>query len=233
MNPSNVNLEFSKYAKHYEQRNVIQNMVVDELFSHLTTQPKNILDLGCGSGAIYKKINWKYEQFIGVDFAKGMLDLHPKASNVSLIYGDFNTQELFDTLQSYSFDHIFSASALQWATNLENVFMHLQKFNAPISLAIFTSHTFHTLHQTASISSLLRSAKEIEILQKKYFQEATFEIKKYQLPFDTTREMLRYIKQSGVSGSRKLLSLKQTKKLLDEYPLSYLEFEVAFIYTKG
>jgi len=41
--------------------------------------------------------------------------------------------------------------------------------------------------------------------------------------------MLRYIKKSGVSGGRNLLTYKQTKKLMDEYPLNYLEFEVVYI----
>jgi malonyl-CoA O-methyltransferase len=44
--------------------------------------------------------------------------------------------------------------------------------------------------------------------------------------------MFKYIKQSGVSGSRKVLGYKQTKKLMREYPVNYLEFEVAFIVSK-
>jgi malonyl-CoA O-methyltransferase len=43
--------------------------------------------------------------------------------------------------------------------------------------------------------------------------------------------MFRYIKGSGVSGSRNLLSFKDMKRLMKEYPLNYLEFEVAFIYN--
>ena len=41
--------------------------------------------------------------------------------------------------------------------------------------------------------------------------------------------MLKYIKRSGVSGGVKPLSYKQTKNLLDSYPLEYLEFEVLFL----
>jgi malonyl-CoA O-methyltransferase len=51
----------------------------------------------------------------------------------------------------------------------------------------------------------------------------------YTLEFENTREMLRYIKKSGVSGNRNVLSYKQTKSLMQEYPLSYLEFEVVYI----
>ena len=43
--------------------------------------------------------------------------------------------------------------------------------------------------------------------------------------------MFKYIKGSGVSGSRKVLDYKQSKRLFREYPLDYLEFEVVFIYS--
>ena len=224
-----VSSEFSKYAISYETNNTIQNKVVEKLLSYHRIQPKTILDLGCGSGAVCKAINWEYKEFVGVDFAKGMLEIHPKSENIELLNGDFNTQEIFDKLHRYHFDAIFSSSALQWAEDIERVLYEIVKFKVPIALAIFTSNTFQTLHKTANISSILEKKEKIQALQQKIFPNAKFEVVEYKLEFDSTREMFRYIKQSGVSGSRKLLSYKQTKKLMTSYPLNYLEFEVAFI----
>ncbi len=226
-----VSSEFSKNALSYDTYNVIQNKVIDKLLLHVGDKPKNILDLGCGNGSLCKAIDWKYKHFTGVDFAPGMLELHPKSKKIECIYGDFNDETLFENLLTYKYDFIFSASALQWSNNLDLVFQNIQKFNAPIALAIFTSNTFKTLNETASIKPLLRTAGEVKKLQEKYF-DAKFEVINYKLEFDSTRDMFRYIKKSGVSGSRKVLDYKQSKKLLREYPLSYLEFEVAFIYTK-
>jgi len=76
----------------------------------------------------------------------------------------------------------------------------------------------------------LRDKEEVNRLQKKYFN-ANFEILEYKLEFESVREMFRYIKRSGVSGSRNVLSYTQTKKLMREYPLSFLEFEIVFITT--
>ena len=225
-----ISSEFSKYASHYETQNIIQDRVASKLIELVQSHPKRILDLGCGSGAICKKIDWEYKHFTGVDFAPGMLELHPKSKKIESIYGDFNDDMLFENLLTYRYDYIFSASALQWSQNLEHIFKHIQSFNTPIALAIFTANTFKTLNETAALKPLLRSAKEIEILQKKYFKSA-FEVVEYRLEFESTREMFQYIKKSGVSGSRKVLDYKQTKKLMREYPLNYLEFEVAFIYS--
>ncbi len=226
----NVSSEFSRRALEYGSYNVIQNRVIEKLLSHVTHKHKNILDIGCGSGALLRAIDWEYDHFCGVDFAQGMLELHPKSPKIELLYADFNQDSLFERMLTYRWDFIVSASALQWAHDLDRVFHHIQKLDAPISLAIFTSNTFKTLNETASISSILRSADEVKRLAENYF-DAQFEVVNYKLEFESTRDMFRYIKKSGVSGSRKVLSYKESKKLLEEYPLSYLEFEVAFIYT--
>lgn len=225
-----VNEQFSKYASHYGTYNIIQEKVATKLLSHVHNKPKNILDLGCGRGAIVDKIDWEYEHFTGVDFAKGMLELHPSSNAIECIYGDFNDPELYQKLESRHFDYIVSSSALQWAQDLDNVLHNVSKLNAPLSLAIFTSGTFKTLHKTASIQPILRSKDEVYEIQKKYLH-ANFEVLNYRLEFENTREMFRYIKKSGVSGSRNALSYKQTKQLMQEYPLDYLEFQVSFIYS--
>lgn len=57
------------------------------------------------------------------------------------------------------------------------------------------------------------------------------EVINYKLEFDSTQEIFHYIKKTGVSGSRNVLTFKQMKQLLREYPLKYLEFEVVFLYS--
>ena len=230
-----ISQEFSKYAKSYGSYNIIQNKVIRHLLSKLPRDkkmPLNILDLGCGNGSLCKKINWKYKHFTGVDFASGMLELHPKSKKIECIYGNFNDDTLFENLITYNYDFVFSASALQWAEDLDKVFKNIKTLDAPVGLAIFTAGTFKTLNKTAGLKSILRDAQEVNKLQKKYF-DADFEVINYKLEFENTREMFRYIKKSGVSASRKVLNYKQTKNLVNNYPLNYLEFEVVFISSKG
>ncbi len=226
-----ISEEFSKHAKEYDTYNIIQKKVIKKLLADVQTKPKYILDLGCGNGELCRNVEWKYKHFVGVDFAPQMLELHPKSKKKEAIYGDFNDATLFEHLRTYGFDHLFSASALQWAEDLDKVFASIAKLNIPISLAIFTSGTFITLNKTANLISLLHSSTQIQALQEKYFN-AEFEVVNYTLEFENTREMFRYIKRSGVSGSRNVLGFKETKQLMREYPLNYLEFEVAFIRSR-
>jgi len=227
-----VQNEFSKYADQYGNYNIIQDKVVQKLIDDLQEAPSNILDLGCGKGALFSTIDWSVEHFVGVDFAPGMLELHPKeASNVEVvecIYGDFNDLNLFEQLSYNHFDRIFSASALQWSTDLEKVFANIASLKRPVSLAIFGGSTFKTMFETAGVTPLLRGSDEVVAMAKRYF-DVEVEIVQYKLEFESVREMFRYIKRSGVSGNRNLLGFKEMKKLMHEYPLNYLEFEVVFI----
>jgi len=224
----NAQHEFSKYADHYGRYNIIQKKVIAKILEDLTDQPERILDLGCGDGALYEALTWKPVHFVGVDFAPGMLELHPKGEAVECVYGDFNDSELFGHLNTLNFDRVFSASALQWSTDLDLVLANVRLLNAPASFAIFTANTFQTLFVTAGIPPILHHADEVIDIVKKYF-DAEFEVVKYTLEFESTRDMFRYIKRSGVSGGRRVLDYKQIKRLMQEYPLDYLEFEVLFI----
>ncbi|MFA5216757.1 methyltransferase domain-containing protein [Sulfuricurvum sp.] len=222
--------EFSRYAAEYGSRNVIQRLVADKLISSTPDQPKRILDLGCGNGTLFSLIDWEMECFVGVDFSASMLSHHPLFPNVELILGDFNDPALFEKLRDKHFDRIYSASALQWAEDLEGVLKSLISLNTPMSLAIFTAGTFKTLHECAGVTPLLRSSDEVISLAEKHL-DGRFEVLHYTLEFDSVREMFRYIKRSGVSGGRRVLDFAQTKRLMETYPLNYLEFEVVFITT--
>lgn len=222
--------EFSRYAAEYGSRNVIQRLVAQKLIVFTHDQPKNILDLGCGNGTLFSLIDWESERFVGVDFSEQMLEHHPLLSNVELILGNFNDPALFEKLRGENFDRIYSASALQWADDLDEVLKSLASLNTPMSLAIFTAGTFKTLHESAGVMPLLRSSDEVIAIAEKHLN-AQFEVVHYTLEFDSVREMFRYIKRSGVSGGRRVLDFAQTKRLMETYPLNYLEFEVVFITT--
>lgn len=227
----NIETEFSRYAQSYDKYNIIQKKVIKHLLNRVKSKPKKILDIGCGRGGVYNEIDWDFNYFLGIDFAKEMLRFHPTSEKIELICADFNKADIFYELKNRDFDFIFSSSALQWSDDLEEVFKNIKALNRPFALAIFTDGTFKTLHKTANVEPLLKSSEYIKALNEKYFG-VEFEIKRYSLKFDSTIEALGYIKKSGVSGSRGVLSYKDSKRLINEYPLSYLEFEVAFIYFK-
>ncbi|RUM71297.1 MAG: methyltransferase [Sulfurovum sp.] len=224
--------EFSRFAEDYKKHNMIQLEVASRLTLMLEQKRYvKVLDLGCGSGAVYDnftKKNISTDKFIAFDFSKEMLALHPSSSNIEKVCSDFNNKESFLAYKKSEFDILISASALQWSNDLSTVLKTISLLADKYYFAFFTSKTFATLHQTAGIQSPIYSKEFIiEKLNKYYKYE--LEVVEYQLSFSSVREMFQYIKRSGVSGGSGQLSYGGMKRLMREYPLDYLEFEVLFV----
>ena len=225
--------QFARFAHEYNAYNVIQAEVAKTLVGKLSKKRYNcILDIGCGSGEIYKNIfknKIKFDTFIALDSSVEMLGLHPVAPTIEKISADFNKFETFKQLDvPMDKTLLLSSSALQWSQNLDFVFAQLAKKSCNVYFAIFTANTFKTLHQTAHIQSPIYSEDILKKTIAKYY-DASFELQSYRLEFKTVRDMFNYIKKSGVSGGEKQLSYRQTKELMRDYPLNYLEFEVLFV----
>jgi len=225
----NVVQEFSRFANQYDSYNSVQSEVAKRLVSMIKSkQYKSIIDIGCGSGLIYKNLtqsNISFREFTALDFSMEMLDIHPNSKEINKIHFDFNKQQNFELLQQY--DCVISSSALQWSSDLDMTLGEIAKLSTEYYFSFFTANTFSTLHKIADIKSPIYSFKHLQNSISKYF-DCSFEIVKYNLSFDTVYEMFQYIKKSGVSGGVRQLSYAKTKELIKNYPLNYLEFEVLF-----
>lgn len=221
-----VSKEFSRFAQSYSKLNSIQKEVAKELVSKVNFKPKKILDLGSGEGEIYRNINWDFEEFIAVDISKSMCELHPRDKKLKVLNLSFDDEAIYKK----HFDIIISSSALQWSQNLNLVLKNISNSTEKIAFSIFTSNTFKSLHDFANITSPIYTREYLLKKLNRYFK-FNYEVKKYKLTFSNNYEMLKYIKNSGVSGGINKLNYKSIKKILNEYPLNYLEFEVIFIYN--
>ncbi len=223
-----VKNEFSKYANEYKNHNIIQQLIAKSLVRDLDFQAKDILELGCGSGQVYKNISWDINSYTAIDFSKQMCALHPMAKNIQVKCFDFDSDEFFDFLKDKKYDIILSSSALQWSKNLPKLVKNLSLCSNKINAVLFTSNTFKSIHKIAQIKSPILSQKEIKSAFSKYCS-CEFETILYKLEFENKKELFSYIKKSGVSGGSSALDFKVAKKLYKEYDLNYLEFEVIFI----
>ncbi len=220
--------QFSRYAKSYLKYSIVQQKGSEILTKHLPKNLKVVADLGCGNGRLFKEIKKskkEFKKFYGIDFSKEMLKLHPKDVNVELIVGDFNSIKLFDKLKNLNLDYLISASALQWAKDLDFTLQKCSKVAPKGAFFIFTSGTFKSLHQCANIKSPIYTKEEVLTTFNRYYKNLTINRYNFRLKFNNTLQMLRYIKKSGVSGGKMHLSYKEIKQLINKYHLDYLEFE--------
>lgn len=225
-----VKNQFSKHAKEYNDFNIIQQIAAKALVRDIKNKPKSILEIGCGSGQVFKYINWDLDYYHAIDFSPSMCKLHPKNDFVKVDCFDFDSKEFFDFLENKKFDTILSSSAMQWSKDLSLLIKKLSLCTDSINAVLFTSGSFKTIQKLTNSNSPILSLDEIKNAFSKHYN-CDFEVHNYNLEFDNKKDMFDYIKRSGVSGGSSNLSFKEAKKLYKEYSLNYLEFEVIFVKT--
>jgi len=223
-----VKKQFSKYAKQYNNHNIIQQIAAKSIVRDITNEPKRILELGCGSGQIFKHISWPIDFYKAIDFSASMCELHPKASYITVECHDFDDDSFHNSIKDEEYDLVISSSALQWSKDLKRIVKQLSQISEQINVALFTSNTFKTIQDITGSTSPILSQEQIKEAFLEYFN-CEIEVYNYNLEFDNKKELFDYIKKSGVSGANSKLNFKESKLLLKKYDLNYLEFEVIFI----
>lgn len=221
-----VENQFSKHAKEYDDNNIIQRIVSRALVRELEEKPKNILELGCGSGQVFRQIDWEYDHYTAIDFSSSMCALHPKNDKINIHCFDFDSEDFRKFLKNKSFDIVLSSSAMQWSKDidilLESIFATTKRFEG----VLFTCDTFKSIYQITKEPKKILSLEEIKKGFDKY--NAKYEVYDYKINFDSKKELFAYIKNSGVKGES-TLSFEKAKELYKKYPHLYLEFQVVFV----
>lgn len=225
-----VKNQFSKHAKEYNDFNIIQQIAAKALVRDIPNKPKKILEIGCGSGQVFKYIDWQLEYYHAIDFSPSMCKLHPSNEIVKVDCFDFDSKEFFAFLENKEFDTILSSSAMQWSKDLDTLIKKLSFCTDSINAVLFTSNSFKTIQEITNSKSPILSQETIKEAFSNYFK-CEFEVHNYNLEFENKKDMFDYIKRSGVSGGSSNLSFKDAKRLYKEYKLNYLEFEVIFVKT--
>jgi malonyl-CoA O-methyltransferase len=222
--------QFSKHANNYNSNNIIQQIVSKALVREIGFQPKTILELGCGSGQVFKNITWDFKFYKAIDFSKNMCAIHPKAKNLEVKCFNFDSEDFFKEIENENYDIILSSSALQWSNNLDLLLSKLKNISNLIHVVLFTSNTFKSIQNITGKKSPILDQDSIENSFKNHFN-CEFEIFNYNLEFNNKRDLFLYIKNSGISGDSNL-NFKEAKNLYKKYNKLYLEFEVIFIKAK-
>jgi len=142
-----VNAEFCEHASEYNSYNIIQQIVSRALVRELQFEPKRVLELGCGSGQVFKNIEFEFEYYKAIDFSLSMCDIHPKHKSLEVYCLDFDSEEFFENIQDEHYDIVLSSSALQWSKDLKRILQALSKLSNVFSMVLFTFNTFKTLFE--------------------------------------------------------------------------------------
>jgi malonyl-CoA O-methyltransferase len=216
---------FSKSSKKYRDNSFLQQKVAEKLIKQIDKKYKRIIDLGAGTGIVANLINWNYEKFLAVDLSQKMLELHKQNQYIQILNKSFDDDEVFKIIKDGKYEVLISSSALQWSQDFSKVCENIKKLDISVFLAIFSNNTFKELHQYFQIQSPILSRETIlqtcDNFQSNFFQG--------KIKFSSSKELLQYIKNSGVSGGIYKLNPAILKQFIRDNNLKQLSFEVIFL----
>jgi malonyl-CoA O-methyltransferase len=215
-----VEKSFSRSSFSYEKEGFLQNEISKKLLNEVSGKFENVLDLGCGTGFVCKNRKFTFKNFLGIDISEKMVEFHPKSENCKTEIYDFDS-----FLDFQKFDLIISSSSLQWSQNLKAIFEKLENLNSEIHLAIFTNKTFIELQNELEIVSPILSLSKILDFANGF----SYRVESGVLEFNSSKDLLKYIRKSGVSGSLNDSKISKLKKMLNDDEVRKVSFEVVYL----
>ena len=227
-----VSKNFSKSAKRYDKLAVFQRSLANKLFNKTKgIKASNILDLGCGTGYLTKKLALKYKnaKVIGIDIALGMIKEAKKKNKLPNI--KYLAHDCEDLPKIGVFDLIVSNASLQWM-NLYNVSGCIDKNLVKNGVFLFNTFGPNNLKElkSAGFKRNKNPSKQVIIkIFKKYFKNLKVTRSLHKKKFKNIKALISYLKGLGANtpALKGKPNIKRLRRVLKLSPSPfYATFEV-------
>ncbi len=220
-NKEQLALNFSKAARQYDENAHVQKAVSRYAMSLMPSlcddKVECLLDLGCGTSAIWTELCEYTKQLIGLDISQSMLQQarYNLANQQTSIKTAFNSDSQYAfcnadaeslPFKDNSVQFIYSSMALQWCYSIEKVFAECYRVLTPGSsalLGVLSGESFESLTsaykrigRVSRLNSFLPSQSIIEAASALPWNCDT-ETHTFTTYHDSVIDMLRSIKQIG------------------------------------
>lgn len=228
-----IQASFDKAAKQYEQHAVLQreslNRLIERLEDDLKTPPKQILDLGCGTGWAIPELLKLYPEanIIAADFAPSMVKMVPSHPQVSARVSDAHAIDV----HAQSCDLVFSNLMIQWCDE-STVLKEIKRALKPGGHVHLTTMGEHTLHELKlawqdiddqpHVNEFVPAAKMADLTLNLGFEDVIADSEFITMTYANVIDMMRDLKNIGAHNvdnnrPRGLTSPKVIKQLTQNF----------------
>jgi len=200
---------FSRSAKSYDRYSGLHREIADKLLAQVAREPKPwaILDVGCGTGYLTVKLKELFPQskIIGLDFAKGMLEVaRQKHEGIAWILADGSNLPF----SKECLDIVISNLAYQWAEDLSRIFTEARRVlisNGVLICTLFGYNTCQELFQSLDeasgralqFSRLPHQSQVREALLVSGFKNPKVDCERIKIEFNGMHELVTWFKSIG------------------------------------
>jgi len=232
-----IKRRFSKYARTYDKYAKLQKALAEKLLKFIPERSaENILDVGCGTGALTKLLRDKFKRshITALDISPEMVKVAKQKVEGDVEYIVADGEELEENRQ---YDLIASNATMQWFSSLDRTLAKYKKMLSKEGAIVFTLFgplTYHELswvmEDVTNKKMVINSKKflgrpEIEAILKKHFKHCGIKEEIVKEQYKTLRCLLTKIKYSGTQGSamagKGLLGKEALKKAEELYKQRY------------
>ena len=206
--------KFNSAAKTYGDNASAQKIVADKLVSLIPFgkhKAVSILELGPGQGGF----TYKYSNYIEPDVADyvDLVDLEAFGIAKRERYYKGDAEE-YVRITDMSYDYILSSSVVQWFSNLDSFMRNCRGILSDGGFLCFSTYARGNLEELDRFRPApLRyySPDEIEAIARQYFNDVTILNDEVKLNFNSSRDLLMHLKNTGVSGIKTMAQISPFK----------------------
>lgn len=218
MNKDLIHNRFAKNLKSYDENAKIQKRMAEKLVTYIDNREhKKILELGCGTGFLTKLItnNINFESYKTIDIVENCKEYIEQINpEIEFIHDDI---ENFIENNIEKYDLIISNASLQWVDDFEKVINSLKKFlnkDGELIFSTFGLENFREIYHIVGTSLKYYSISELQ----KMFPNSIIEPEIHIMAFESPKEVLRHLQQTGVNA---IVDTKWTKTDLIKFENGY------------
>tara|TARA_B100001113_G_scaffold109431_1_gene88642 strand:+ start:1051 stop:1875 length:825 start_codon:yes stop_codon:yes gene_type:complete len=206
-----VQNSFNRKASSYDEYAILQKEVsrrMSEKLNMIKTQPKKILDLGCGTGFLTEELSKNYPNtdIISVDFSESMLKIcRDKFKNCKVICADIDHLPLAPS----KFDLIISSLTFHWCDDIYKIFQQAYNLLSNNGNLIFSSIGPDTLFELNNAMKKIDNQDHVNhFIDMHHYGDALLEIgfndpvvdnEKITIEYEEFKDVLKSIKNIGAN----------------------------------